>query len=76
MENQIVARDGKSGIIMPVSLNQGRDVWPLWQGFYAGGSLGYGTGKSTQMYDRNANHGLASVNPDGFVFSATGGYNY
>ncbi len=47
-----------------------------WQGFYVGGTLGYGSGETTQSYDRNANHGLATVKPDGVVFSATGGYNY
>jgi outer membrane autotransporter protein len=48
----------------------------MWQGPYAGGSIGYGSGSSTQSYDRNNNHGLATVHPDGFVLSGTAGYNF
>ncbi len=47
-----------------------------WQGLYAGGSLGYGFGSSTQSYDRNANHGLATIEPSGLSGSVTAGYNY
>ena len=47
-----------------------------WSGFYIGGSLGYGWGGSEQQYIRNNNHGMASVSPDGFAGSLTGGYNF
>ena len=77
---QDVVRNNKSDVVMPVARKLERTesfARPArWQGFYAGGSIGYGDGESVQRYDRNANHGLAKVEPDGVVFSATGGYNY
>ena len=48
---------------------------PIWSGFYAGGSLGYAWGTSTQFYDRAGDHGTASTNPSGFLVAATAGYN-
>lgn len=47
-----------------------------WSGLYWGLSAGYGWGESTQSYDRNDNHGLASTSPEGFLGSVTLGYNY
>lgn len=49
---------------------------PLWQGLYWGLSGGYGWGGSTQSYDRNDDHGDASTDPEGYLASATVGYNY
>ena len=72
---QVVVRAAKTSVVRPVVVDLSNRGGALWQGFYAGGSLGYGNGKSTQHYDRNANHGLATVTPDGTVFSATAGYN-
>jgi len=77
---QEVNRLEKSNVITPVAKKH-KIAEPVlqdyaWQGFYAGGSIGYGAGSSTQSYDRNANHGLATIHPDGVAFSATGGYNH
>ncbi len=47
-----------------------------WDGFYLGGSLGYGFGESRQQLDRGNNHGYDEVDPDGFVASVTAGYNF
>lgn len=47
----------------------------IWQGFYVGASVGYGSGTSEQTYDRNDNHGLASTSPGGMIGSVTVGYN-
>jgi len=80
-----VVRHSKGDVVLPVvaepvagkpALKEAFAQPERWQGFYAGGSIGYGSGKSTQSYDRNANHGLATVKPDGVVLSAAGGYNY
>jgi outer membrane immunogenic protein len=48
----------------------------LWQGIYYGLSGGYGWGESTQSYDRNDDHGLASTSPKGYLGSLTLGYNH
>ncbi len=60
-------------VVKPVA---GSPYKRAWQGLYAGGSLGYGYGSTTQMYDRNANHGLATINPSGLSGSITAGYNF
>ena len=53
------------------------DVPPLmWTGLYGGLSAGYGWGSSTQSYDCNDNHGLASTDPEGALAAITLGYNY
>lgn len=51
--------------------------WPsIWQGFYAGASVGYGWGASTHTYDRNDNHGTAEQSLSGLAGSVTVGYNF
>lgn len=47
-----------------------------WLGPYAGASIGYGWGESTQMYRRAGDHGLATLEPDGAAAAITGGYNW
>ena len=73
---QAVVRVTKASAIQPAAVRMQEPDTARWQGFYAGGSFGFGSGKSTQSYDRNANHGLATVNPDGFIYAATAGYNF
>jgi len=60
-------------VISPVA---GSPYKRAWQGVYAGGSLGLGFGSTTQSYNRNANHGLATINPSGLSGSITAGYNF
>jgi outer membrane immunogenic protein len=47
-----------------------------WAGLYAGATIGYSWGESTQKYDRAGDHGTASLEPDGAAGSALLGYNW
>jgi outer membrane immunogenic protein len=48
----------------------------MWHGLYAGLSAGYAWGDSVQVYNRNDNHGEASVSPEGAIAALTLGYNH
>ena len=67
-----VNNDKEQVVISPAGAVTG----DFWQGLYGGVSVAYGVGTSIQSYDRNNNHGLATVSPKGFTGSVTAGYNY
>lgn len=48
----------------------------IWNGVYWGGSIGYGWGESEHYYDRNDDHGSATMDLEGGLASLTVGYNY
>lgn len=67
----------KAGAPLPPPSMSYDEMPPLmWTGLYGGLSAGYGWGSSTQSYDRNDNHGLASTDPEGAIGALTLGYNY
>ncbi|MCL4767995.1 MAG: outer membrane beta-barrel protein [Hyphomicrobiaceae bacterium] len=49
---------------------------PLWQGLYWGLSGGYGWGDSDSSFDSAGLSGSASSDPEGYLASASVGYNY
>jgi outer membrane immunogenic protein len=48
-----------------------------WGGSYVGVSIGYGSGRTETTYDQGDDDhwGAIAMDPDGFAFSATAGYN-